>query len=306
MDAHIFPIYSQPLSLLIYVKVPIASPGNHQIGERDGIGVRRNPKCSMMAVFAATIALSLMTWVGAAFAQTDEIQVYDAEIAGPGVLNLELHNNYTFDGLKTPRFPGGLVPDHTLNGVPEWAYGVTDWFEQGLYLPLYSDSSNLGPTLNGFKVRELFVVPHAADQTFFYGINFEFSYNAQHWDPNRYTQEIRPIIGWHLGKFDFIVNPIFDNPFKGFNNLDFAPSVRLAYNLSQTWAVAMEEYADFGAIQHFLPADQQSQQLFGVVDYKGEPFDVEAGLGFGLTGASDRLVAKLMLSRDLYRPEHSP
>jgi len=239
-----------------------------------------------------------------ALAQTDEIQVYDAEIADPGVLNLELHNNYTPDGLKTPRFPGGLVPDHTLNGVPEWAYGVTDWFEQGLYLPLYSLSSNDGAVLNGFKVRELFVVPHAAEQTFFYGINFEFSYNAKHWDPNMYSAEIRPILGWHLGKFDFIINPIFDNPWKGFDNLDFAPSVRLAYNLSQTWAVAVEQYSDFGAIKHFLAADQQSQQLFGVVDYKGEPFDVEAGLGFGLTGASDRLVAKLMLSRDLYKPAH--
>ena len=146
-----------------------------------------------------------------AFAQTDEIQVYDAEIAAPGVFNLMVHNNYTFDGLTTPRFPGGLVPNHTLNGVPEWAWGVTDWFEQGLYLPLYSLSSNLGPVLDGFKVRELFVVPHAADRTFFYGINFEFSYNARHWDPSMYSSEIRPIIGWHLGKFDFIVNPILDN-----------------------------------------------------------------------------------------------
>jgi hypothetical protein len=112
------------------------------------------------------IALLLVLWPTIAFAQTDEIQVYDAEIADPGVFNLMVHNNYTFDGLKVPRFPGGLVPDHTLNGVPEWAYGVTDWFEQGLYLPLYSDASNLGPVLNGFKVRELFVVPHAAEQTF--------------------------------------------------------------------------------------------------------------------------------------------
>jgi hypothetical protein len=137
-----------------------------------------------------------------AFAQTDEIQVYDAEIAEPGVLNLMAHNNYTPDGLTQPRFSGGLVPNHTLNGVPEWAYGVTDWFEQGLYLPLYSESSNLGPVLNGFKVRELFVVPHAAEQTFFYGINFEFSYNAKHWDPDTYSSEIRPIMGLHLGKFD--------------------------------------------------------------------------------------------------------
>lgn len=108
-----------------------------------------------------------------------------------------------------------------------------------------------------------------------------------------------------MEKFDFIINPIVDNSWKEFKNLDFAPSVRLAYNIDQTWAVAVEEYADYGVLQHLLPLNQQSQQLFGVVDYKGEPFDVEAGLGYGLTGASDRLVAKLMLSRDLNKPpEH--
>jgi hypothetical protein len=260
-------------------------------------------KCGFgRVVCAGALAFVLAVCATTAFAQTDEIQVYDAEIADPGVFNLMVHNNFTPEGLKTPRFPGGLVPNHTLNGVPEWAYGVTDWFEQGLYLPLYSASSNLGPVLNGFKVRELFVVPHAAEQTFFYGINFEFSYNAKHWDADTYTAEIRPILGWHLGKFDFIVNPIFDNSWKGFKNLDFAPSARLAYNLSKTWAVAMEEYADFGVISHFQPTNQQSHQLFGVVDYKTDALNIEAGLGYGLTSASDRWVFKLMLSRDLYTP----
>ena len=145
--------------------------------------MKRNLLRGKAAQFTVAIVTLLIVSAPRTFAQTDEIQVYDAEIAAPGVFNLELHNNYAFDGLTTPRFPGGLVPNHTLNGVPEWAYGVTDWFEQGLYLPLYSDSSNLGPTLDGFKVRELFVVPHAAEQTFFYGINFEFSYNAKYWEP---------------------------------------------------------------------------------------------------------------------------
>jgi hypothetical protein len=127
---------------------------------------------------AVAAFLLLVFWSVNASAQTDEIQVYDAQIAGPGVINLMVHNNFTPEGLKAPRFPGGLVPNQTLNGVPEWAYGVTDWFEQGLYLPLYSVADGEGPVLNGLKVRELFVVPHAADQSFFYGINFEFSYNA--------------------------------------------------------------------------------------------------------------------------------
>ena len=255
---------------------------------------------------AVAACLVLVFWSASAWAQTDEIQVYDAEIAAPGTFNLMVHNNFTPSGQKTPRFPGGLVPNQTLNGVPEWAYGVTDWFEQGLYLPLYSVANGEGPVLDGFKLRELFVVPHAADRTFFYGINFEFSYNSQHWDPYRSTSEIRPILGWHLGKFDFIVNPILDNSWTGFKNLDFAPSVRLAYNLDKTWAVAAELYSDYGAIKGLLPFDQQSQQLFGVVDYRTEEFNIEAGLGFGLTPASDRLVVKLMISRDLYKPPQKP
>jgi hypothetical protein len=151
-------------------------------------------------------------------------------------------------------------------------------------------------------VRELFVVPNAAGRTFFYGINFEFSYNAKHWDPNRSTSEIRPIIGWHLGKFDFIINPILDNSWQGFNQLDFAPSARLAYNVSKTWAVAAEVYSDYGVIKHFLPIEQQSHQLFGVIDYRGGAVNIEAGIGFGLTSASDRMVVKLMVSRDIYQP----
>jgi hypothetical protein len=248
---------------------------------------------------SAALAALLMLVGGPAFAQTDEIQVYDASIAAPGVFNLTLHNNYTFDGAKTPAFPGGLVPNHTLNGVPEWAYGVTDWFEAGLYLPLYSVASNSGAQVNGFKLRALFVTPDAADKSFFYGINFEFSYNAKHWDPDPYTSEIRPIIGWRFGKVDLIVNPILDNSWKGFSALDFAPSTRLAWNFSNAWAVAAEEYADFGPLKHFYSGDQQSHQLFAVVDYSGAPMDIEAGLGFGLTPASDNLVLKLILSKDL-------
>src|SRR6201987_6301706 len=178
------------------------------------------------AVFRAVPAfLLLLLGCVAASAQTDEIHVYDAEIAEPGVFNLMVHNNFTPEGLKTPRFPGGLFPDQTLNAVPEWAYGVTDWFEQGLYLPLYSVANGSGPQLDGFKVRELFVVPHAADRTFFYGINFEFSYNSQHWEPDRSTSEIRPIIGWHLGQFDFIINPILDNSLERVQSAGFRPVI---------------------------------------------------------------------------------
>src|SRR5881409_2854212 len=73
-----------------------------------------------------------------AFAQADEIQVYDAELAAPGIFNLTWHNNFTPKGIDTVPYPGGVVADRSFNGVTEWAYGVSDWFETGLYLPLYT------------------------------------------------------------------------------------------------------------------------------------------------------------------------
>src|SRR5713226_10277012 len=71
-------------------------------------------------------------------AQTDEIQVYDAAIAPVGAFNLTVHNNFTPSGSAAPGFPGAVVPDKSLNGVAEWAYGAAPWFEAGLYFPLYT------------------------------------------------------------------------------------------------------------------------------------------------------------------------
>src|SRR4029077_2708450 len=88
-----------------------------------------------------------------AAAQADEIQVYDGDLAEVGKFNLTWHNNYTPKGLTTPAFQGAVIADKSLNGVTEWAYGVTPWFEAGLYLPLYSHSKNLGGTFDGFKLR---------------------------------------------------------------------------------------------------------------------------------------------------------
>jgi len=248
----------------------------------------------------AAIAVALVAVPAVAFAQTDEIQVYTGAIAEPGVFNLTWHNNFTPDGLKAPAFPGGLSNNRNLNGVTEWAYGVTDWFEAGLYLPLYSISDARGPSINGGKIRLLFAVPHADDRKFFYAANFEFSLNAKHWDPRRYTSEIRPIVGWHLHPFDIIVNPILDNSWAGgVKSLDFAPETRVAYNFNPKWAVAVEEYADFGKLRDILPPHQQFQQVYGVFDHSTKWVDIEAGVGIGVTAGTDKVTLKLMLSKDL-------
>jgi hypothetical protein len=245
----------------------------------------------LAAVFAAIAG-------AAAFAQTDEIQVYDAGIAEPGHFEMTLHDNYTPSGQRDAAFHGGVVPNHSWNGVPEFAYGVTEWFEAGLYLPVYTIRADGRAELDSAKLRALFVSPDAAHREFFYGANFELSYNAAHWEPTRLSGEIRLIGGMHLGDWDVIVNPILDTDFKGLKQLDFAPAGRVAYNLSERWAVGGEYYAEFGHWTAILPANKQSHAVYGIVDFKAdEEFSAEFGIGAGLTPATDGLVLKLILNQ---------
>ena len=239
-------------------------------------------------------------------AQTDEIQVYDAQIAEPGIFNLMIHTNFTPIGRTTPSFPDAIIANQSVNGTAEWAYGVKPWFEQGLYLPVYSlNSTNHGATINGFKIRELFVRPHAQDHRFFYGLNFEFSVNALYWESKRITSEFRPIVGMHLGRWDLIYNPILDTDYTGgIGGLEFNPGGRVAYNFNQKWAGAIEEYDGFGPLRGFLPGDQQFHETWAVVDRSSRRINIEAGVGVGWSGGADRLTLKLMLSRDLNSHSH--
>ena len=259
----------------------------------------------MLTVRIGLGAALLLASCGAAFAVTDEIQVYTGEIMPVGEVGLTWHNNYAISGIKTPDFPAGLVDNHTYSSVTEWALGVTPWFEAGVYLPLFTNSSNRGWTFNGFKLRALFVQPDNADKDFYYGVNFEFSWNEKTWDTQVNTGEMRPIIGWRFGdekQWSITFNPIVDNSYKGgIAGLEFVPATRLDYKLNDSWTVAAEEYDDFGQLRS-LGGSGQFHQIWAAADYTGDPISVEAGVGFGLTPAADDLAVKLMLIGDLTGP----
>ncbi|MBZ5642714.1 MAG: hypothetical protein LAO19_08150 [Acidobacteriia bacterium] len=250
------------------------------------------------AIFVLAV---LLAGPAAAYAQTDEIQVYDAAIAEKGKFNLMIHSNFIGIGHKDPAFPGGLVANHSFNGTAEWAYGVTDWFEQGLYMPVYTIySPGHGGSINGFKLRELFVRPHADDHTFFYGANFEFSVNYSYWESRHITSEVRPIVGLHLKPVDLIFNPIVDTDYTGgFGNLEFVPATRIAYNINEKYAASIEEYADMGPLHKFLPGSEQFHEVWAVMNRSGKVWNIETGFGIGVTPGADKLTFKFMISRDL-------
>jgi hypothetical protein len=250
------------------------------------------PRSVKAVVIAYAMVGTILAPLGAQ--ATDEIQVYNAEIAEIGQWTIQQHLNYTFIGRTQPDFPGGLIPNHSLNGTPELAYGITDWWELGFYAPFAVNSG--GQFLSdGAKIRNLFVVPNAGKRDFFYGINFELSYETPPFAQTRYALEIRPIIGVRNKEWEFIVNPIVDLSFGTFGQQDFAPCLRLARNLGEDRFIGIEYYADFGQIGNFLPLQGQSHQIFAVTDFKLDKFDIELGVGYGLTPGSDRLVAKAII-----------
>lgn len=225
----------------------------------------------------------------------DEIQVYNAEIAEVGQFTLQQHLNYTFLGRKQPDFPGGFPANHALNGTPEFAWGITEWFEFGLYLPWAVDGEGRFLS-NAFKLRTLFVTPHADKKNFFYGINFEYDYTTAPFSPTLFAMEIRPMLGWRNPQWELVVNPIVDVGFGQAGDVDFLPAVRLARTITSDLQLGVEYYTDLGRPGAFLPVDQQAHQLFAVADFKIGVIDVDLGVGYGLTEGSDRWVAKTILT----------
>jgi hypothetical protein len=224
----------------------------------------------------------------------DEIQVYNAEIAEVGQWTIEQHLNYAAVGQIQPEVPGGFASNHALQGTPEFAYGITDWWEGGFYIPFAVDEQHQLLS-DGAKIRSLFVTPDAEKRNFFYGVNFELGYEMPRFSPKPWGLEIRPIIGVRNPDWEFIVNPIVDLSFGSDGEADFVPAVRLARNLGNDRFIGLEYYADFGKIGNFLPLDQQSQQLFAVTDFKVTSIDVELGAGYGFTPGSDRFIVKAIL-----------
>ena len=253
--------------------------------------MKGSPSLCLVAVICSSLPAAASAW-----AQTDEIQVYTGDLETPGKANLTIHTNYTPKGDTIASFAGGVVAQGSVNGAFEWAYGVSSWFEAGTYLPVYTLTRDHKLQLDGVKLRALFAVPQAEDRRFFYGVNFELSFNSRAWEHSRYGGEIRPILGARSGRWDLIVNPILDTSFKGFSRLDFAPCERLAYNASPRFAVAVEHYADFGELDHLESARRQEHNVFGVADISRPRFDLELGLGLGLTQASDKVVLKAIFA----------
>lgn len=248
-----------------------------------------------LAVFAA-FAMS----PGAAHAElSDEIQVYTDDINEPGQRGLELHVNTTPRGRRVPDYPGEAVPSHGLRITPEFSWGLTRSLEAGLYLPTNRDASGRFD-LAGLKLRLKWLPLKASigEAGWFAGTNVELSRQKQRFSASRSTAELRLMGGWRNADWLLAVNPVVGwnlSPGYRSDGADLSLGLKAARSVAHEFALGLEYYVDLGTTHARLPASQQPRSLYVAADGVVGGVDLNAGIGYGLNAATDRLTLKLIV-----------
>ena len=226
-----------------------------------------------------------------------EIQVYDGTANAPGVPGLELHVNSVPIGVTTapsPQYPENGQTHFTL----EPSLGLFPWWELGGYF-LMALRGDQAFDYAGVKLRNKFVTPPGWDPRWRLGMNVEFSLLPVTYDRGRWANELRPIVAWENERFAFALDPIVDTSLAGPDasaGPTFEPCFSAAVKLHDVVSVGVEYYTNFGPFSGFLPWSQEEQYVYEVVNLLGvKRLELNAGVGEGLTNASNRLVLKAIL-----------
>jgi hypothetical protein len=233
------------------------------------------------------------------WADNYEIQVYPSETVPPGQNMVELHSNYTF--LGTQETVNGVVPDyHALHETLEFTHGFTPWFETGFYV-FSSIQPGRGWEWVGDHIRPRLRVPEEWHWPVGLSLSTEIGYQRRAYSEDTWTWEIRPIIDKQIGGWYFSLNPTFGLSLHGANSsrgFDFAPSFKFSYDITKTVAAGIEYYGDLGPFPSFVRASEQQQMIVPTIDLNVSPkWEINFGVGVGLTRATDDLLLKFILGR---------
>src|SRR5271166_4188967 len=226
-----------------------------------------------------------------------EIQLYGSETVPKGNTMVELHSNFTIEGTKTST--DGLYPtNHQWHESLEVTHGFTDWFEVGFYV-FTSLQNGYGWDYVGSHIRPRVRAPKRWHWPVGVSISQEIGYQRSQFSADTWTYELRPIIDKQVGRWYFAFNPAFDKSLHGptaSQGFIFSPDAKVSFDFTKKITGGIEYYGTLGPTQSLYPVAEQQQQIFPVIDLNVSPkWEINFGLGFGLTKATDHLITKMIL-----------
>ena len=244
-----------------------------------------------------TIGMALSLPLPDAHAAPEEIQVYMDELSHPGESGVDIHNNYVVSGSATPGYPGAQTPNHVFKLTPEFYYGLTDNLELGAYI-LTSRNSYNNVNLDGEKLRLKYIAPKQPGQSDFFGANIEIGYLNGRLSQNPWGAQLKGIYGYRSERWTFAVNPNIDWSIAGpvAAPATFEIDTKVSYAIKTDFAVGIESYNGLGSVDRSVSPNQQSQNLYVVLDTSALGLDVNFGIGRGFSQVSDKWVAKAIVS----------
>jgi hypothetical protein len=228
-----------------------------------------------------------------------EIQVYGADTVEPHSTMVEFHTNWTAQGEKS--VVDGVRPtNHAVHETIEITQGWNDWFETGFYI-FTSARSGDGWDWVGDHIRPRFRIPEKWHWPVGLSLSNEIGYQRHSFSPDTWTWEMRPIIDKKIGPWYLSFNPTVDKSLHGDNvsqGFEFSPNAKVSYDFSKIIAGGLEYYGSLGPIGSFDPVAEQQQQFFPSIDLNVSPdWEINFGVGWGVTRSTDHLIIKGIIGR---------
>ena len=229
-----------------------------------------------------------------ALAAPEEIQVYVDDLTPPGRFGMDVHNNYVLSGRTVPEYPGEQPPDHVYRLTPEFYYGLTHTLELGMYL-LTTVSAAGDPHFDGAKLRLKFIAPHVPEYGPFWGLNLEVGKTSARVNEYPWNLELKGIYGWRTQQWLLAANLNIDRSLSRSDAATAELDTKIARDVGRATQIGVEFYDEIGPVTDPGPLSAFSQTVYAVLDTELAGFEINAGLGWGLTAAADHAVIKLIV-----------
>jgi hypothetical protein len=250
-------------------------------------------------VAALVTSLALAPLASARAQDNYEIQVYPSETVEKGITMFEFHTNYTAEG-RTVTTPDGVSPtNHAIHETLEITHGFTPWFEIGFYT--FTSLRDGTYSWVGNHIRPRISVPASWKWPVGLSLSQEIGYQRAEYSPDTWTWEIRPIVDKQIGRLYVSLNPTLELSLKGPSagqSPGFSPNVAVTFDVTHQVNLGIEYYGAYGPLSGFDAPAQREQQVFPSINLNVSPdWEFNAGVGFGLTGATDHLIFKTIVGR---------